>query len=212
MMLIIFLIIITLFILIGMVKVTVDFNLSEEEKFDCFFKILFFKIRLWPSNKKHTKKKKIRVKKIDNPIDNESNKKTNIKKEKKNKKSFIDILQNIGIYINPLPKFLKKLAKGMKIKKLSVVWCISTDDACETALKYAKCCGYFYNLFRIVNSICDVKVDKIRIFPDFLNEKSYCIVFVRLQISIGRLLIGILGYLTAIVIKSLNKNKKERLK
>ena len=64
----------------------------------------------------------------------------------------------------------------------------------------------------MVNSICNVKVDKIQIFPDFVNEKSYHIVSLRLQISIGRLLIGTLGYLVAIIIKFLSKNKKERLK
>ena len=209
MILIIFLIIIALFILIGMLKININFKFSEDKEFECFLKVLFFKVKLLPSDKKKNKKKKSGVKNV-NSIAND--KKNDLKTEKKKKKSFIDVLQNVKIYIEPLPKFLRRLAKGIKIKNLNVVWCISTDDACETALNYARCCGYFYNVFRMVNSICKVKVDKIRIFPDFTNENSYCIVFLRLQISIGRLLIGTLGYLVAIIIKYLNKNKKERLK
>lgn len=209
MILIIFLIIIALFILIGMLKININFKFSEDKEFECFLKVLFFKLKLLPSDNKKNKKKKSRVKNVNN-ITND--KKNDLKTEKKKKKSFIDVLQNVKIYIEPLPKFLKRLTRGIKIKNLSVIWCISNDDACETALNYARCCGYFYNVFRMVNSICKVKVDKIRIFPDFINENSYCIVFLRLQISIGRLLIGTLGYLVAIIIKYLSKNKKERLK
>ena len=192
-----------------MIKINVNFKFSEDKEFDCFLKVLFFKINLLPSNKKKNKKKKSRVKNVN---DTTNDKNGSLKTKKKDKKSFIDVLQNVKIYIEPLPKFLRRLAKGIKIKNLNVVWCISTDDACETALKYARCCGYFYNVFRMVNSICNVKVDKIQIFPDFVNEKSYHIVSLRLQISIGRLLIGTLGYLVAIIIKFLSKNKKERLK
>lgn len=210
--LIIFLIIIVLFILIGLVKINVDFNFSEDKQFDCFLRILFFKIRLLPSDKKKNKKKKPEMRNVNSKINDKDDKNNSLKKEKKEKKSFTDVLQNVKIFVEPLPKFLRRLAKGIKIKRLSVVWCISTDDACKTALKYARCCGYFYNVFRLINSICEVKVDKIRIFPDFINENSYCVVFLRLQISIGRLLIGTLGYLMAIIIKYLNKNKKERLK
>lgn len=206
--LIIFLIIIVLFILIGMIKINVNFSFSEDKQFDCFLKILFFKKKLLSPHKKKNKKKKSKIKNINSAKNNKDDKKNSLKKEKKEKKSFTDVLQNIRIFIEPLPKCLRRLAKGIKIKNLSVVWCISTDDACETALKYARCCGCFYNVFRMVNSICEVKVDKIRIFPDFINENSYCVVVLRLQISIGRLLIVTLGYLVAIIIKYLNKNKR----
>lgn len=194
-----------------MIKINVNFNFSEDKQFDCFLRILFFKIKLLPSDEKN-KKKKSSVKNINSTKNDKDDRNNSLKKEKKEKRSFTDVLQNVRIFIEPLPKFLRRLSKGIKIKRLSVVWCISTDDACETALKYAKCCGCFYNVFRMINSICEVKVDKIRIFPDFVNENSYCVVFLRLQISIGRLFIGTLGYLVAIIIKYLNKNKKERLK
>lgn len=211
--LIIFLVIIALFILIGMIRINLHFSLSEDKEFDCFVKILFFKIKLLPSSGGKINKKKSRVKKnINKNANNKDDKKDALKNNKKHKKGFIEILKNVKIYIEALPKFLKKLLRGVKIKNLSVVWCISTDDACETALQYARCCGCFYNLFRIVKSICNVKVDKIRIFPDFINENSYCVVFLRLQISIGRLLICVLGYLVTTIIKSLINKEKERLK
>lgn len=195
-----------------MIKINLSFSFSEDKEFNCFIKILFFKINLLPFSEKKTNKKKHRDKKNNKHVNNEDDKKNASKNKKKDKKSFIDTLKNVKIYIEPLPKFLKKLLRGVKIKHLSVVWCISTDDACETALQYARCCGCFYTLFGIVKSICSVKVDKIRIFPDFINENSYCIVFLRLQISVGRLLVCVLGYLVTVIIKFLNKNKKERLK
>lgn len=205
--LIIFLPIIALFILIGMIKINLYFSFSEDRELNCFIKILFFKIMLLPfSGEKRGNKKSCARK--NRHVNSEDSKKDASTDKKNDKKSFIEILKNIQMYIEPLPKIFKKLFKGVKIKNLSVVWCISTDDACETALQYARCCGCFYNLFRMVKSICNVKVDKIRIFPDFINEKSYCIVFLRLQISIGRLLIFALWYLLTIIIKSLNKNKR----
>lgn len=205
--LIIFLAVIAFFILIGMIKINLYFSFNEDKEYKCFIKILFFKITLLPFSGR-TRDKKISFARKNKHVSSEETKKDASTSKRKNKKSFIEILKNIQMYVEPLPKIFKKLFKGVKIKNLSVVWCISTDDACETALQYARCCGCFYNLFRMVKSICNVKVDKIRIFPDFINEKSYCIVFLRLQISIGRLLICVLGYLLTIIIKSLNKNKR----
>lgn len=205
--LIIFLAIIALLILIGMIKINLHFSFSEDKEFNCFIKILFFKMTLLPFSGGKRKKKKSCARK-NRRVNSEDSKKDASINKKNDKKSFMEILKNIQMYVEPLPKIFKKLFKGVKIKNLSVVWCISTDDACETALQYARCCGCFYNLFRMVKSICNVKVDKIRIFPDFINEKSYCIVFLRLQISVGRLLICALGYLLTIIIKSLNKNKR----
>ena len=101
MVLIIFLIIIALFILIGMIKINVNFKFSEDKGFDCFLKVLFFKINLLPSNKKKNKKKKSRVKNVN---DTTNDKNGSLKTKKKDKKSFIDVLQNVKIYIEPLPK------------------------------------------------------------------------------------------------------------
>ena len=201
----ILLVIIVVFILICMVKINLNFKFSEDKEFDCFIKVLFFKMQLLPySGGEKKEKKKTNTKKEKNKED----KKDSEKAKKKDKKSLAEMVENIKFYVDPLPRSLKKLLNGIKIQNLRVIWCISTDDACETALQYARCCGLFYNSFRIVKSVCNVKVDKIRIFPDFINENAYCIVFFRLQISVGRILLCALGYLMTIIIKLLIKRKR----
>lgn len=207
----ILLVVIVVFILICMVKINLNFKFSEDQEFDCCIRVLFFKMQLLPYSGGKRSKKKTSTKKV-NSKDDKNSKKDALKTKKKDKKNFAEMVENIKFYVDPLPRSLKKLLNGIKIQNLRVIWCISTDDACETALQYARCCGLFYNSFRIVKSVCNVKVDKIRIFPDFINENAYCIVFFRLQISVGRILLCALGYLMTIIIKLLIKSKKERLK
>ena len=199
---VIFIIVIVAFILIGMVKIKIDVDLKGSQDIHLMIKILCFKFKLFPNiSKNKAKFKNKRVKKI-----------SDIKKIKKNvekKRSFIDILNIVKICLDPLPKSLIFLKKGIKIKNLNVNWCVATNDAFETAVQYGRCCSYFYAVLGSVCAVFNVKIGKIRIYPDFESEQPHFFASLRLEVSIGRIFVTILRYLIIIIIKLSSKIKKE---
>lgn len=200
---IICIIVIVLF-LIGMVKIKLDVSYEDDEEVRAILRLLFLKFRLLPLKNKKPKKEKNK---------NEEKavlEKKQIKKEEHNKQkqSFGELLEMVKVFLDPLPDFLKSLSKGLKIKKLKVIWCIAKEDADQTAILYGKSCAIFYSVLGILNSFFDVDMDKIRIYPDFIGEQSFCNVFFRLQIRIGRLLMSGLKYLAAVFMKLINNNLK----
>ena len=200
-----FIIVIVAFIFISMVKIKIDVNFKESQDICLLLKILCFKFKLFP----HAAKNK-RANKSSDKQKNTSQKST--EKDVKKKRGFFDILNIVKICLDPLPKSLKFLGKGIKIKNLNVSWCIATDDAFETALRYGRCCSYFYAVLGSLCATFSVKIGQIRIYPDFESENPHFFASLRFEVSIGRLFITTLGYLIIIIIKLSTKNKKERAK
>ncbi len=200
-----FIIVIVAFIFISMVKIKIDVNFKESQDICLLLKILCFKFKLFP----HAAKNK-RTNKSSDKQKNTSQKST--EKDVKKKRGFFDILNIVKICLDPLPKSLKFLGKGIKIKNLNVSWCIATDDAFETALRYGRCCSYFYAVLGSLCATFSVKIGQIRIYPDFESENPHFFASLRFEVSIGRLFITTLGYLIIIIIKLSTKNKKERAK
>lgn len=210
---IIFIIVIVVFILIGMVKIKLDINFDEGKDSCCLLRILCFKFKLFPySEKKKPKNKNIETSSAKKEKNSKDASKGNNKKGDKKKRSFSDILDMVKICLNPLPKSLNFLKKGIKIKNLNVTWCIATDDAFETALQYGRCCSCFYAVLGALGSIFNLQIGTIKIYPDFKNENPSCAVSLRIQVSIGRIFLTTLHYLIIITIKLLSKNKKESAK
>lgn len=206
-----FIIVIVAFIFISMVKIKIDVNFKESQDICLLLKILCFKFKLFPhAAKNKTKSKNKRANKSSDKQKNTSQKST--EKDVKKKRGFFDILNIVKICLDPLPKSLKFLGKGIKIKNLNVSWCIATDDAFETALRYGRCCSYFYAVLGSLCATFSVKIGQIRIYPDFESENPHFFASLRFEVSIGRLFITTLGYLIIIIIKLSTKNKKERAK
>ena len=206
-----FIIVIVAFIFISMVKIKIDVDLKEGQDVHLLLKILCFKFKLFPHVEKNkTKSKNKRANKSSDKQKNTSQKST--KKDVKKKRSFFDILNIVKICLDPLPKSLSFLGKGIKIKNLNVSWCIATDDAFETALRYGRCCSCFYAVLGSLCATFSVKIGQIRIYPDFESENPHFFASLRLEVSVGRLFITTLSYLIIIIIKLSTKNKKERAK
>ena len=206
-----FVIVIVAFILIGMVKIKIDVDFKESQDIHLVIKILCFRFKLFPHvSKNKTKSKNKRINKSSDKQENPPKKST--KKDVKKKRSFFDTLNVVKIFLDPLPKSLNFLRKGIKIKNLNVSWCVATDDAFETALQYGRCCSWFYAVLGSLCATFSVKIGRIRIYPDFESENPHFFVSLRLEVSVGRLFITTLGYLIIIIIKLSTKNKKERAK
>ena len=209
--LVIFIIVMVAFIFISMVKIKIDVDFKEGQDIHLLLKILCFKFKLFPhAAKNKTKSKNKRANKSSDKQENTSKK--SAKKDVKKKRSFFDILNIVKIFLDPLPKSLNFLRKGIKIKNLNVSWCIATDDAFETALRYGRCCSCFYAVLGSLCATFSVKIGCIRIYPDFESENPHFFASLRLEVSVGRLFITTLGYLIIIIIKLSTRNKKERAK
>ena len=209
--LVIFIIVIVAFIFISMVKIKIDVDFKEDQDIHLLLKILCFKFKLFPhSAKNKTKSKNKRANRSSDKQEKTSTK--SAKKDVKKKRSFFDILNIVKICLDPLPKSLRFLGKGIKIKNLNVSWCIATDDAFETALQYGRCCSCFYAVLGSLCATFSVKIGRIRIYPDFESESPHFFASLRIGVSVGRLFITTLGYLIIIIIKLSTRNKKERAK
>ena len=209
--LVIFIIVIVAFIFVSMVKIKIDVDFKEDQDIHLLLKILCFKFKLFPhSAKNKTKSKNKRANRSSDKQEKTSTK--SAKKDVKKKRSFFDILNIVKICLDPLPKSLRFLGKGIKIKNLNVSWCIATDDAFETALQYGRCCSCFYAVLGSLCATFSVKIGHIRIYPDFESENPHFFASLRIGVSVGRLFITTLGYLIIIIIKLSIRNKKERAK
>lgn len=195
--------IIAFIIALGFISIKLDVVFGSEADFSVFLKVLFFKFNISSKKtKKVKKKKKGKGKKKKLKEENEEPPKEQEEQDlKKEKKEFSEILELVKMFLEPLPRFLKKLCEKIHIKDLNVVWMIATDDAAKTAINYGKYCGVFYGVLGILSNIFNVHIKKIRLYPDFIKEEPYYFVSFRLQTRIGVIIIAAISYLWAVVKK-----------
>ena len=128
---------------------------------------MFFKKKIFPSDKKEKVKKS---------AEESSEKKEKTKKKKPKQKTdsedFKEILEILKKELTNISVYVKGLLKAVKIKRLNIIWKISGEDACETAIKYGKYSGLFYSVYAILSEFIDIKTENADISPDFLSEEG----------------------------------------
>lgn len=188
----IFIIILIVFVAVGLVKLNLGVVFNEKKGFCVFLKFFNFKFNVFCSKKgKDFKKTKSKIKL----------KKEKKKTKKENKKNFFQTVWLVKILVEPIPKILKFLNKGLKIKKIFLDAKIAEKDAKKTALAYVNFSKIIYVFLGFVSSYCKIKEKKIIIKPDFLIEESKFDFVLRLNVSFARIVFAILLYLILVMFK-----------
>ena len=184
------LILFLLLILIGLVKLKLDVRYCGRDGMEVFFRVLFFKFKIFP--------KKLGRKEVGNL--KVCKKKKERKVKKKDGMNFKKLFKNFKIFLDPLPGTLKFLNKGFKIKNLEVDWSFAKGDAFDTAVEYGKICGLFFWALGVVFKVCSLSVKKINVVPDFVSERSSLFFVFRAQIGIGVVVCGFFKYLFEVIL------------
>ena len=162
-------IILGLLLLIGLLLIIpIKIHILINDGFCVKLKYLLFGIKLYPKDKSENEKAK---------TDDEEKQKTpsQIKEFTKNliaEKGVLDALKEIFSIVKELLRpFVPFFAKAqLDIKELTVV--ISSPDAAITAIEYGAVCGFMYDGLAIIEKKCRLKRKNIRVFSDFLNDRS----------------------------------------
>lgn len=188
----IIIIFLVVFVVVGLVKLNLGVVFNQRKGLCVFLKIFVLKFNIF-SSKIEKDEKKIKEK------TKQKNKKKKAKKE--DGKNFFQTLWLVKILIEPIPKVLKFLNRGLKIKRFYLNAKIAQQDAKTTALTYVKFSEMVYVFLGFVSSYCKLKEKQIIIKPDFLNEKSSFDFVLKMNVGFARVFFAILIYLFFVIFK-----------
>lgn len=169
--------IILLFVAVLSIRVTVQADF--EQKFEAELQYLFFKIPLYPHQKKEKASKK--EKKKPKPKAEEEPKPKNEKKKTDKPNPIVTFIKNQGFdgvlnLISDIGSILTgmfgSIFRHVVFNKLYLNLVIAKNDAASTAIEYGKTCE---RVFPVMGYICShMKVQKydVEITPDFLGYKN----------------------------------------
>ena len=115
----------------------------------------------------------------------------NIKNKNSNLKNVFKLLKNIKNIFNIFFTSAKFIIPKLKINLISIFISIAEDNAFDTALKYGKVCGILYPIIKLILDENKPKDYKIKIVPNFDDNKSTLNVDLLFDITIFNLLICI---------------------
>ena len=221
--LIIILCIAAILALLLLTKVTLRIRYKESLCID--LKILFIKLRIYPSKKKpkryrHSMSKR-KAKKIRNSLKKKPKKERKIFKKKKKdeekdkeekKLDKNDILSIISIIINFVKNFIRLFSKSIRLKASRIHLTVATDNAASTALTYAAVTESINVLFPLLDGIKAVKKlpygKDLSVNVDFIAEEPTIDIEIELYIRVIRALGSVLGA----TIKAFKKAVKDQIK
>lgn len=148
----------------------VKLNIVLEDSLGVYLKILFIKIRLYPS--KSDKKKKPKRPKKEKP---KSKKKEAPPEEKpKEKAPKPTIFDYVKIILDVVKVFFKRFGKHFHIKIAKIHVRVATGDAASTAILYGSISQALSYLIATLDSITNLdgmKKADICVYPDYLSNK-----------------------------------------
>ena len=221
--LIIILCIVAILALLLLTKVTLRIRYKESLCID--LKILFIKLRIYPSKKKpkryrHSMSKR-KAKKIRDSLKKKPKKERKIFKKKKKdeekdkeekKLDKNDILSIISIIINFVKNFIRLFSKSIRLKASRIHLTVATDNAASTALTYAAVTESINVLFPLLDGIKAVKRlphgKYLSFNVDFIAEEPTIDIEIELYIRVIRALGSVLGA----SIKAFKKAVKDQIK
>ena len=102
----------------------------------------------------------------------EKKKKAKAKSGKPKKKSKIDF-QQIKVLITSATPAVKRIFRGIKIRGFRLISICAGEDAAKTAIRYGHICAVASALLPVIQTVFDIKFDKIDIRLDFSINKPY---------------------------------------
>lgn len=129
----------------------------------------------------------------------------------KQKKGLSERIEMLRLFLDPAPELLRFVAGGIQIKKLRVIWRVSTEDAAETAILYGRACAAASGLLPILQNLFHPKIERIWIYPDFTHQTTAYLVSFQIRFRLYRILFGGIRYLGSVFKRKIQLTKKQTL-
>lgn len=211
---IIFSIIVLLALLLSL-KITL--RITYEDSLRVYLKVLFVKIRLYPSKKKEKKyphsMSKRKARKIKDSLQKKSKPKKKKKKEKEEKPiEKNDLISIVSIITNFVKNFVITFTKAVRIKFSRMHITVASEDAATTAILYGAITQSVNVLFPLIDNIKNVKKlpsgKELSVRADFLTDKPTVDVDINLYVRVG----GALKALFSAGIRTFKKAVRDKMK
>lgn len=173
-------------------------HIRYEESLTVYLRVLFVKIRLYPSKKKKKKHphsmSKRKAQKIKDSLQKkpkEEPKKRKSKKKEKEKepKEAPDLISIISIITSFVKSFLRLFAGSVRIRSSRLHIVVATEDAADTAIAYGALTQAINLLFPMLDGIKTFKHlprgKELSVRADFLSDTSKIDADVELYIRVG---------------------------
>lgn len=216
-------IILAIVILIALLlSVKVVLRITYADSLAIYLKILFVKIRLYPSKKREKKyphsMSRRKAKKIKDSLDGKKklSKKKKQKKDKKGKpdkeKEAPDLISIVSIVTSFVKSFLKVFAGSVRLKFSRLKIVVASEDAATTAITYGAVTQGINVLFPLLEGIKNVKKlppkKELSVRADFLSDTPSVDIDVNIYIRVG----GALKALLVAAARTFKKAVKDQLK
>lgn len=123
------------------------------------------------------------------------------------KQSPSEQFQMVLDFLEPLPRPVKKLIRGIRITQVKVYIRVAESDAASTAIGYGKTCAVVHSALAVLRNIFTVQVKAIKIEPDFLSEHPAHDISFRVKLHVYTAVAAVAGYLWAYFKRALAKDK-----
>ena len=183
-----------------LLSIKITLKIRYTEKLEAYIRILFIKIKLYPTEEKKKKYKHSMSKREAQKIKDSLKKKPKKKKKKKKKKEKPkseekdkpDAISIMSIVVSFVKNFISLFAKAIRVKASRLKITVATEDAAKTALTYAAVTQSMNVLFPLLDDLKTVKKlphgKELSIDVDFLFDKSTFDIDVELYVRIGKAL------------------------
>ena len=173
-------------------------HIRYEESLTVYLRVLFVKIRLYPSKKekkKHPhsmskrKAQKIKDSLQKKPKEEPKKRKSKKKEKKKEPKEAPDLISIISIITSFVKSFLRLFAGSVRIRSSRLHIVVATEDAADTAIAYGALTQAINLLFPMLDGIKTFKHlprgKELSVRADFLSDTSKIDADVELYIRVG---------------------------
>lgn len=121
------------------------------------------------------------------------------KKEKSLTKNIPDLdIKMLKMLVESVKHPIKKLIKKIKITELNINSTVGGDDAAKVAINFGLQNAAIHSAVAWLDSIANVKVEKINIQADFMNEVSDFAIHCKVKIKTGTVLVCLLAFMLKI--------------
>lgn len=186
-----------LLLIVLLLSTKVMLQIRYADSLTVYLRVLFVKIRLYPSKKKEKKyphsMSKRKAQKIKDSLKKkpkkEPKKKKKSKKDEKEPKEAPDLISIVSIITSFVKSFLRLFAGSVRIRSSRLHIVVATEDAADTAIAYGALTQSVNLLFPLLDGIKTFKRlprgKELSVQADFLSDTSKIDVDVELYIRVG---------------------------
>jgi hypothetical protein len=120
----------------------------------------------------------------------------NVQKKKEFKKDIPDLdIKTVKMLLGSLAHPFKQLIRKIKISELNIESIVGGSDAAMAALNFGLQNGAIYSALAWLDSIANLKVERVHIQPDFMREDSVFKLHCKVKIKIGTVIACALAFM-----------------